>query len=233
MIWSKKRFQHSVELFPSVFKEVAPFLLPLSFALWGLEYYVAWLNKSRFEDPYNSSMIAMVAVGLLGVVLQSLIGVFWTLAVSGSTRRHSLNGHGTKAFPFAIQHFHQALIEYVRSLLSTGLYTLFLILPGILRWVQLSFTVLVSAFDPAYDLGQKDALRESRRLVKGALFPLFGLMFIQAVTPLALEEIAKSASISLAMAIILYTVSWVINLYLSIYFILTFFARTSFKAEDP
>lgn len=230
MIWSKLRFQHSFELFPRVLKEVAPLLFPISVLLWGLEFYVAYLNKARFDDPYNSSMVTMIGFALLGIVLQSLAGVAWVLYVGRSTQRQMKNGHGEHPLAFLKKHFHQTLIESLRSFLSIGIYALFLIIPGLIRWTQLVFVSLISAFDPQYLKGQKDALKTSSQLVQGKFVAISLLMTLQALPSLVLEESAKSAFISPAVAIFFYILSWCLALYFSIYMTLTFFARWSYMA---
>lgn len=231
MIWSKARFQHSFELFPRVLKEVAPFLLPLSLLLWSMEYYMSWLNKARFADPYSFSMSHMALVGILGVILQSLISVVWLLTIAASARRQSHNGQKPRAIAFVKTHFHQCLIESVRALISTGIYTLFLILPGIYRFVQLTFTPLIAAFDPDYLKGKKDALEASAHLVKGCFWPLAIFLIIMSLLPSGLEEVAKSNDLSTLGTGILYGMSWLFSLYLTIYLSLTFFARWSYKVE--
>lgn len=232
MIWSKLRFQHSLELYPRVLKEVAPVLLPISLILWGLEFYVAYTNKARFDDPYNSSVMGLIVVGVIGMILQAIISVVSLLYVARSTQRQSHNGQGPHPFEFVKNHFHQTLIEIVRSFISTGIYAIFLILPGVYRWVQLTFAGLVSAFDPEYLKGHKDALAESARLVKGCWIPLFIYLCVQGLLPVIFEEQAKTAGLSFFTVGLLYTLSWLLGLYFAIYFSLTFFARWSFKKES-
>jgi hypothetical protein len=230
MIWCKQRFQHAFELLPRVLKEVAPLLLPISLLIWGLEFYVNILKNARFEDPYNSSMLPMVIVGLTGLVIQCLATVISLLYVARSTQRQMKNGAGAHPWIFLKKHFHQVLIEYLRAFISTGIYTLFLILPGVYRWVRLSFTGLVAAFDPDYQKGKKDALEESSRLLDGLSgFAMFFLLVAQISLPLVIEEPAKGM-MSLG-SIPLMLLAWVLQLYFAIYFSLTFFARYSLKLE--
>jgi hypothetical protein len=231
MIWSMPRFQHSFELLPRVLKEVAPLLIPLSAALWGLEFYVAYLHKARFADPYNSSMATIIVVGLLGLVMQCFATVISLLYVARSTQRQMKNGFGEHPMHFLKTHFHQSLIEYLRGFISTALYTLILIIPGIFRWVQLVFVCLISSFDPRYQEGKVDALKESSRLVKGAWVPLFVFLLIQMILPVFFTEGAKGDGSFDLMTIPLYGIAWIIQLYLAIYFSLTFFARHSLKME--
>lgn len=231
MIWSTARFQHSYELLPRVLKEVAPLLFPLSVLIWGLDFYMAYLNKARFDDPYNSSMMVMVLVGLSGVILQSFTTVMGLLLVARSTQRQMKNGHGESALHFMAKHFLQAFIEYLRAFISTGIHTLFFIIPGLVRWVRLIFTCLVSAFDPSYQQGKVDALNESKRLTKGAWFPLLFFLLFQITVPFAIEEWAKADGVFSWWTLPLYLASWIVQLYLAIYFALTFFARHSLKLE--
>lgn len=231
MIWSKQRFQHSFELFPRVLKEVAPLLFPISLLLWGIEFYVAYLNKARFADPMNSSMALMILIGLSGVVLQCFSVVVSFLYVARSTQRQMKNGAGDHPILFLRENFHQSLIEYIRGFISTCTYTIFLIIPGIYRWIQLIFVCLVSGFDPEYKKGAKNALHESARITQGAMFPLLMLLLLQMAIPFAVEEFAKGNLQNPILTILLYLFSWLVSLYFAIYFSLTFFARWSFKLE--
>ncbi len=233
MIWSKIRFQHSFELLPRVLKEVAPLLLPLSFLLWGLEYYVSWLNKARFDNPMDSSMATILIVGLIGIIFQSFVSVITLLYIARSTQRQMKNGHGDHPSVFLKKHFHQTFIESIRAFISIGIYSLFLIIPGIIRWVKLVFTCYIAAFDPEYQDGKKDALKESSRLVKGAGFALFLIMIAQVLLPYIFEEMAKTSGINIFFTLPFYIVAWIIEIYLAIYLSLTFFARWSFKLERP
>lgn len=238
MIWSKPRFQHAFELLPRVLKEVAPWLLPISFILWGQEFYVSWLNKARFDDPYSSSMTIIVVAGVTGLIFQSLATVFGLLLVARSTQRQMKNGHGQRPWPFVKKHFHQSLIEYLRSMISIGLYSLLLVIPGVIRWVQLTFVTLVTAFDSKYQNGKVDALKESSRLVGGAWLPLLFLLLTQMALPFLLQEMALGSSqpnqsfLAIGFnALPFYLAAWLLQLYFSIYMSLTFFARHSFKME--
>lgn len=231
MIWSRARFQHSFELFPRVFREVFPVLFPISLILWGLEFYVSWLNKARFDNPYDTSMTLIVLVGLLGIIFQSFATVIFLIYVAQSSRRQARNGIGTTPFQFLKQNFHQTFIEYIRSFISVAIYTLFFILPGVVRWVKLSVTCLVSCFDRDYLDGKKDALNESSRLVKGHFLAFAALLLFQSLLPMTIEEFAKGANTPIFLTGSLYLISWIFCLYFGIYFSLTFFALAGAKAE--
>lgn len=233
MIWSKQRFQHSFELFPRVLREVIPLLLPLSAILWGLDYFVSVLNKSRFENPYDSSVLLLISAGVGAVILESLITVVWLILVAKSTQKQMKNGVGPSSFKFLTKNFHQVLIEYIRALISTSLYSLFFLIPGVVRWVKLTFTCYISSFDPQYHEGSKDALESSSHLVKGRFIPLLFLLVFQMIFPFMIEEFAKSASLGSGVTYSLFIVAWLLNLYFAIYLALTYFAVASYKLGNP
>ena len=232
MIWSKLRFQQSLGLFPRVLKEVTPVLLPLNIFLWILEFYVGVLNQARFEDPYLS-MTPLLVFSLVGILYQGFFAVIWTLYVARSSERQMKNGHGPHPFVFLKTHFHQSLIEYIRAMISIGLYFLLLFVPGIIRWVQLLFVCLVSSFDRDYLAGKRDALKESGRLVRGGFTALFFLALLQNFLPFVIQMTSNFSSSNFVLATLVHLFAWVLCIYFSIYFSLTFFARTSFKMENP
>lgn len=233
MIWSDARFQHSKELFPRVFKEVLPLLLPLSAILWGLEFYMSYLNKARFANPYDSSMLLLISAGLGAVILESLISVVWVILVARSTQKQMKNGVGDSSYVFLRKNFHQVLIEYVRAMISVALYALLFLIPGLIRWVHLTFTCYVSSFDPDYKKGKKDALKASRQLVKGNFFSLLFLLGLLILPPFIVEELAKSLELGIAMSLVFYMAAWMLSLYFGIYLALTFFAVASYKMGNP
>lgn len=231
MIWSKQRFQHSFEIYPRVLKEVAPLLLPLSFLIWGMDFTMAYLNKARMDDPYSSSMIPIVIVGISGIFIQAFASVAWILYVARSTQRQAKNGTGEHPWVFLKKNFHQSFIEYIRGFISTGIYTLFLIVPGLIRWTQLIFICLVSAFDSDYQKGKKDALKESSRLVRGHFIGLAFFLVLQMILPFFIEELAKNAQTPMWMTVVCLGISWCFMIYFAIYFSLTFFGLATLKRE--
>ncbi len=230
MIWSKIRFQQSLALFPRVLKEVTPVLLPLSLLLWCLESWVTSLNKARFEDPYIS-MTPVLVVTFIGVLYQGLFSVIWILYVARSSQRQMKNTHGPHPLIFLKTHLHQSLIEYTRAIISIGFHFLFLFIPGLIRWTRLIFVCLVASFDRDYLEGKKDALQESERLVYGQWTALFFLILLQNLLPLFIGMTISSRSfVSIILA---HLIPWMLSLYFSLYFSMTFFARASFKMENP
>ncbi|MCJ8276293.1 MAG: hypothetical protein MJK18_05590 [Bdellovibrionales bacterium] len=192
---------------------------------------MAYLNDQRFEDPYNSSMLLIIAAGIGGVVLESLISVVWVVLVARSTQKQMKNGVGDSNYAFLRKNFHQVLVEYLRAMISSAIYALFFIIPGIVRWVHLTFTCYISCMDPNYQKGEKDALKSSRELVRGKFFSLFFLLRLLALPPFFVEEIPKNSGYALTSSVFFYLGAWMISLFTAIYLALTYFALDSFKKE--
>ena len=233
MIFSKQRFQHSIQLFPQVAKETAPLLLPLNVIMWWSNFYIENLMKAHFENPYSVSMILIYTLVIIGILYQGLFSVIWTLYVARSSQRQAKNGHGPHPLSFLKTHFYQAFIEYIRAAVSISIYCLFFIIPGFYRWIQLTFVCFVASFDKDYLEGKKDALKESARLVRGYLFSLLLLISLYSLMPLIVTlfpNISSNQIISLGWSCF---ISWILSTYLSIYISLTFFALSSVKTEKP
>jgi hypothetical protein len=67
---------------------------------------------------------------------------------------------------FLKKYFSQSCIEVLRSWGKTLLWSLLLIVPGILKYLQFIFVPFVVALYPAYDEGRVDALATSKALFK-------------------------------------------------------------------
>ena len=192
-----------------------------------------WENSTgaRFEDPYLP-MTPILVLTLIGVFYQGLVSVIWTLYVARSSERQMKNGQGPHPLVFLKTHFNQSLIEYIRAMTSIGFYFLLFFIPGLIRWIQLLFVCLVASFDRDYLAGKKEALGESCRLVRGCFTALFFLALLQNLLPF-LIQITSDFSSFFFLATLVHLLSWMLYLYFSIYFSLTFFARASFKMENP
>lgn len=70
----------------------------------------------------------------------------------------------TSVAGFIHQHWQDLAREQLRAMGSVMMWSLLLILPGILRFFEMCFLPWVVVFDSKYQAGQKDALKESRRV---------------------------------------------------------------------
>jgi len=71
--------------------------------------------------------------------------------------------------------------ESMRALGQCMTWGLLLILPGLIRFVQLTLLPFVIVLDPNYSLGQIDALQESTRLVRKRFWSIFLLVILTSI----------------------------------------------------
>lgn len=86
-------------------------------------------------------------------------------------------------------------IETLRATGSCLSWSLFLILPGVVRYLQLSFVNFVVLLDPEYLKGSKDAIQESSKLVNKRFAPVFFLIFLfMVILPLLMTTLDEWTS---------------------------------------
>lgn len=231
MIWSARRLKQSLKLTPQVLSTVLVALVPMALMNWGMEYGVSRVHQSRFSAPMESSVAIIILIGLGAFILESLIAVFWLTLIAHSTEQ-ALNKKEANSFQFVFQHFHQTLIEYVRAIVSVGLYSMALIVPGLIRWVRLTFTCYISLFNKQYHKGKVDALEESSKITQGHFFSLFLLLIVFALIPMVLEKGAWALGGGHFLAIFFfYGLSWLTTVVLAVYISLTYFSLAE-KSES-
>lgn len=112
-------------------------------------------------------------------------------------------------------------IEYIRVTASVLLWLLALIIPGLVRQIQLSFVPHVVLFDPDYKTKKTDALRASTQLAHPILGLLIFVTFFELFMQIGLHSTAYKnplsfefyAALLVAFLISLYTQSFVYFLY--------------------
>lgn len=87
-------------------------------------------------------------------------------------------------------HLSQLLIETLRSWGRILQWTLLLIIPGVVKYIQLMLVPFITTLSPQYAAGQVDALSESTKLVNSRFAKFFGFMVLfQIFIPLILTSI--------------------------------------------
>ncbi len=228
MIWSAQRLKQSCKLFPQVLTNVATALIPLSIGLWLMEYFVSQAHQNRFSSSQDTPITIIISMGLGAFILESLISVAWLILATKATK-DVLEKVKPQGFVFLQKHFHQTLIEYVRAMISVGLYSLILIIPGIFRWLQLTFTCYISLFNEQYHQGKVDALQRSAELTQGKKLSLLFLLILFALIPMMLEKLAWSWGAFSIPLVFFYALSWLATLLVAIYMTLTYFALAKSK----
>ena len=90
------------------------------------------------------------------------------------------------------------VINHIKKFLLIFLYTLLLVIPGIIKCLRLTFVTQTTFFDKDSKEGRQSALKASQDLTKGFLFPLFlvfvSLFFVTMGVSLILKIRIKVAS---------------------------------------
>ena len=79
---------------------------------------------------------------------------------------------------FLGKNFNQMIIEELRSWGKILLYSLFLIIPGIVKYIQLCFVQFVVTTLPEYEQGKVDALQFSKKVVNKTFLPTLGTLIL-------------------------------------------------------
>ena len=82
--------------------------------------------------------------------------------------------------------FSLSLIELMRAWGKSMMWSFLFIIPGVVRFVQYLFVPFVVCLDPLYQLGERDALAQSRKLSRGRMGRLFFFFFLSAIVVPAL-----------------------------------------------
>jgi hypothetical protein len=79
----------------------------------------------------------------------------------------------------------QVVIENMRAAGKTLLWSLLFIIPGLIRFLQYAFVSIIVMIDPDYNLGKKDALKESTRIFnKSFIIVTFVILTFSILVPL-------------------------------------------------
>lgn len=79
---------------------------------------------------------------------------------------------------FLAKNFNQMVIEELRSWGKILLYSLFLIVPGVIKYIQLCFVQFIVTTLPDYDHGNVDALNFSKKIVNKTFLPTLGIIIL-------------------------------------------------------
>jgi len=223
MIWSIARFQKAGHLYIPVLKSAAFILVPLSLGIWGLKYGVSSLHHLRFQSPTDFPMSVVISMGLGAFIFDTLMGLLW-LVVAVHATAFAFKAHTEVSMGSLFRESHQTLIEDLRKTMSVLLWSLAFIIPGIFRWIRLTFTCFVSLLNPSYQEGKIDALEKSSQLVKGHGIAIALLLLAHLGVTSGLEEIgSRFAAFSIPL-FFFYGLAWMVSLFFAIYMTLTYAA---------
>jgi hypothetical protein len=153
--------------------------LPLFFVILlstlGDQWVSKVLEQQMSSDHADMGMIVLygslsMTLGMLGPLF-SLILFFYAVArVQGRTE--------TSLWNFTAHYANALSIESLRSIGKTLFWSLFFLIPGLVRFVQLIFVPLIVVFDPNYEKGEVEAIKMSTRLVNRRFFRIIAYLVV-------------------------------------------------------
>ncbi len=162
-------------MFLGIFKRS---FLPLFILMSGSTFFDQFLTRN-YEDAMGGDSSSSLGFALIvffsflnGVVAPLLSWVVFLYA----TRK--LAQPATSFVSFFGKNIKPLTIESLRSLGKTFLWSLLLIIPGMIRMVQLSLVPFVVTLHEGYPRGQVDALQASTRLVNRYFVRISGILIL-------------------------------------------------------
>jgi hypothetical protein len=172
-----------------VLKKIGPLLFLISAAGIFFDQTLTQKMEALLMDPLGTSQWIWF-YGLLSMLLSLIFPVLATvLTLAVLAHKDSLQFFKNK--------FPQLFKEQLRAWGHIMTWSLLLIIPGVVKFIQYLAVPFVITLDPQYSKGQRDALRGSRDLSKGKMLKLsaWSLLFI-VVLPMALTSIDDYKSFS-------------------------------------
>lgn len=166
--------------FFSIVKRVGWLLLLLAIFFSSLEYWLTTQIQAEVSSLEGTSGWLWVLGGASLVVslLAPLFSILLILAALKST---------ANPLWFFSQHFSQTLIEQVRAMGKILSWSLLLIIPGFIRFMDLLFVPFIVTMDSNYQSGRLDALKHSTRIFRSNWFKILNWVFLfSVVLPLSL-----------------------------------------------
>lgn len=153
-----------------------------------------YFQQYRMAHPKHDDMTTVLSVGVVGIfifLVLSLLWIIWSaqIAFEFKNKLQPSNKQNISEKIIFKFDFQQTGIEYLRSIVSSLCYSLLFIIPGVVRFIQLSFTPFISLFDSDYDRGQVDALKKSKELLSGHFWMILLLFGLKLALSLTIESV--------------------------------------------
>lgn len=159
-----------------VFKKVFIPLLCLMIFSSALEQYLNSLLESSMGDP-NGAQNTVYFLGFISVTTSILFpGIIITTVLYALT---SLKGWPITLGSFLKRNLNQVYIEMMRSWGKTLFWSLFLVIPGVIKFIQFTFVpFVVSSNLREYEEGELDALKTSAKIVNRRWISIVGVLIV-------------------------------------------------------
>ncbi len=139
-----------------------------------------------FTDQEGLRILLHLMIGLtdLGEGLLLMLFLSWAVA-----RVHPFKGPRFLNRPFDRPYLSSFFAEYLRALASTLIWALFLLIPGFIRYLQLTFVPFIVFFSADYEKGEVDALKFSTSLFKKCWVPVSAVIIGTTLLSMTLEMV--------------------------------------------
>lgn len=164
--------EHGQSLWQFCFSILKRVGLPLFFLTLAYTFFDQQLT-SALESAVRNSSSAIWIFGFLSFTL-SLV---WPLLITVLIVRAAFAENLVAQEQIRLS-FEQIFIESLRSWGQALFWSLLLIVPGLIRYLQLIFVPFVVLLDPQYQEGKVDALSRSAALVNRNFFKVLGFIFV-------------------------------------------------------
>ncbi|MGE0631733.1 MAG: hypothetical protein AB7O96_04965 [Pseudobdellovibrionaceae bacterium] len=128
---------------------------------------------AALEESIRDSSSAIWPLGAISFIVSLLWPLLLLLVIA-----HAASDSPHSPWTLIRSSFEQVCIESLRSWGKTLFWSLLLIAPGIVRYIQLLFVPLIVLFDPNYSAGTIDALGRSTSLVNRNFLRVLGFIVL-------------------------------------------------------
>lgn len=150
---------------------IALFLITLSGSI--LDQVITMKMEAQLSS-HSGAGASLWFFGAAALVTNLLYPLFFMLTAIAGLSEQSVSGLLKKSA-------NQAIIEEMRAWGKAMLWSLFLIIPGIIQFIRLIFVSFVVTLDPEYDKGSIDALEKSKEIARGKWGRIFALFVMFSV----------------------------------------------------
>lgn len=156
-----KAFKDSIAIYPKLFSYWKILIAVHILSFLATEAF-SW-EQDRVLGSGREELMPIFLIFAGSILVEIVFTTAWVIAVTHAVRSiESKKNFETNVF----QDFNAALIEATRSLARVLRWIPVFIVPGLVKFIRLTFVPFIVVDQPAYKRGSIDALNESERLIK-------------------------------------------------------------------
>lgn len=213
-------------------QKVAQVLVNAGLYLFPITFFGIFLDQWLTTTLENEVMSQQGASGMvwlwgaLSILLNLIYPLLALVVVLAALQKQNIA-------QFLSVNFAQSLKEQMRAWGKTVWWSLLLIIPGLIKFVQYSFVPFVVCLFPQYQKGEVDALKTSQKLVKTVIWRVLGvLVLFSIILPLLLSSFQEYRLFSLhpVSASVFAALEVIINVF-AVCFIFDLFMRSAHESH--